>query len=89
MNVDRRYDEFSYYNQEGEGEVAYVDAQRNMAVAIGERDVKTDVNIKERVRLDTDIVLSLLSLLPLCTTYCSLLTMTDSFLSLSRLCTSL
>ena len=48
--------------KEGEGEVAYVDAQRNMAVAIGERDVKTDVNIKERVRLDTDIVLSLLSL---------------------------
>ena len=39
-----------------------MDAQRNMAVAIGERDVKTDVNIKERVRLDTDIVLSLLSL---------------------------
>ena len=42
--------------------MAYVDAQRNMAVAIGERDVKTDVNIKERVRLDTDRVLSLLSL---------------------------
>ena len=39
-----------------------MDAQRNMAVAIGERDVKTDVNIKERVRLDTDGVLSLLSL---------------------------
>ena len=76
----------SFLNQEGEGEVAYVDAQRNMAVAIGERDVKTDVNIKERVRLDTDIVLSLLSW---CTTYCSLLTMTDSFLSLFRLCTSL
>ena len=32
--------------QEGGGEVAYVDAQRNMAVTIGERDVKTDVNIK-------------------------------------------
>ena len=30
-----------------EGEVAYVDAQRNMAVALGERDVKTDVKIKE------------------------------------------
>ena len=29
--------------------MAYVDAQRNMAVAIGERDVKTDVSIKERV----------------------------------------
>ena len=40
-----------------------MDAQRNMAVAIGERDVKTDVNIKERVRLDTDIVLSLLPLM--------------------------
>ena len=52
----------SFLNQEGEGEVAYVDAQRNMAVAIGERDVKTDVNIKGRVRLDIDIVLSLLSL---------------------------
>ena len=25
------------------GEVAYVDAQRNVAVALGERDVKTDV----------------------------------------------
>ena len=30
-----------------DGEVAYVDAQRNMAVALGERDVKTDVKIKE------------------------------------------
>ena len=36
-----------FVHQDGEGEVAYVDAQRNMAVAIGERDVKTDVNIKE------------------------------------------
>ena len=28
-------------------EVAYVDGQRNCAVALGERDVKTDVSNKE------------------------------------------
>ena len=31
-------------------EVAYVDGQRNCAVALGERDVKTDVSNKETER---------------------------------------
>jgi hypothetical protein len=32
-------------------EVMYVDKQRNVAVALGERDVKADVNAKNRSAL--------------------------------------
>ena len=45
--------------------MAYVDGQRNCAVALGERDVKTDVSNKETERRHQSYILKLKSIVVL------------------------